>query len=502
MPVGSSSAEDLASSDEIKVFKDEGEDEKRASADLTDLKSSLITESKPFDSSPLGYPAFGYPPFNSPYHNGTLGQMANKMASMVGVPPSGTSLPFMMPNMDRLQPQPPPAHMGIPPVHIETKAVSISAWMDFDSISNIARNSLYNLSGHPQYPNSVLSDLTQHFKWPNPAMYHQLQSAAAFHSSYPPPPLSSVSSASFPSFVRTPPIMPHPSLSGHPFTHPGFLSTSTASSLNESTSNPSTSSSSTSSSTSSSKTNRLSNGKSTNSFNTNKMNGLLSPPILNNNDIHQRNNNNNSNLNNTNGTNRSNNRIGSSSSNSSGVVGNFYKNNNNNSSNKKQSNSIDQLCNGDISGKLVKSQSPTSQSSLNSPSINNFGSSSPISSSSKLSSSKSSNDQSYRSDNNHFLHSHQSQHHHQDRLMNDNNNNNNTINNNDNNLNEFDSGDNNNNINSNNSNNNNKTHVKKPLNAFMIYMKEMRAKVIAESTLKESAQINSILGQRVSLLFS
>lgn len=45
MPVGSSSAEDLASSDEIKVFKDEGEDEKRASADLTDLKSSLITES-------------------------------------------------------------------------------------------------------------------------------------------------------------------------------------------------------------------------------------------------------------------------------------------------------------------------------------------------------------------------------------------------------------------------------------------------------------------------
>lgn len=42
--VGSSSAEDLASSDEIKVFKDEGEDEKRASADLTDLKSSLISD--------------------------------------------------------------------------------------------------------------------------------------------------------------------------------------------------------------------------------------------------------------------------------------------------------------------------------------------------------------------------------------------------------------------------------------------------------------------------
>jgi len=44
--VGSASnGEDLASSDEIKVFKDEGEEEKRASAEnLTELKSSLITE--------------------------------------------------------------------------------------------------------------------------------------------------------------------------------------------------------------------------------------------------------------------------------------------------------------------------------------------------------------------------------------------------------------------------------------------------------------------------
>lgn len=41
---GTPNAEDLASSDEIKVFKEEGDDEKRASAELTDLKSSLITE--------------------------------------------------------------------------------------------------------------------------------------------------------------------------------------------------------------------------------------------------------------------------------------------------------------------------------------------------------------------------------------------------------------------------------------------------------------------------
>lgn len=44
-----------------------------------------------------------------------------------------------------------------------------------------------------------------------------------------------------------------------------------------------------------------------------------------------------------------------------------------------------------------------------------------------------------------------------------------------------------------------KPHVKKPLNAFMLYMKEMRAKVVAECTLKESAAINQILGRKVML---
>ena len=41
-------------------------------------------------------------------------------------------------------------------------------------------------------------------------------------------------------------------------------------------------------------------------------------------------------------------------------------------------------------------------------------------------------------------------------------------------------------------------HIKKPLNAFMMYMKDMRQTVIEESTLKESAAINQILGRRVS----
>jgi len=39
-------------------------------------------------------------------------------------------------------------------------------------------------------------------------------------------------------------------------------------------------------------------------------------------------------------------------------------------------------------------------------------------------------------------------------------------------------------------------HIKKPLNAFMLFMKEMRPVVQAECTLKESAAINQVLGRR------
>jgi hypothetical protein len=41
-----------------------------------------------------------------------------------------------------------------------------------------------------------------------------------------------------------------------------------------------------------------------------------------------------------------------------------------------------------------------------------------------------------------------------------------------------------------------KPHIKKPLNAFMLYMKEQRAHVIEECTLKESSAINKVLGQK------
>lgn len=46
----------------------------------------------------------------------------------------------------------------------------------------------------------------------------------------------------------------------------------------------------------------------------------------------------------------------------------------------------------------------------------------------------------------------------------------------------------------------NRPYVKKPLNAFMLYMKEMRSKVVAECTLKESAAINQILGRKVMMM--
>ncbi|CAF3650544.1 unnamed protein product [Adineta steineri] len=41
-----------------------------------------------------------------------------------------------------------------------------------------------------------------------------------------------------------------------------------------------------------------------------------------------------------------------------------------------------------------------------------------------------------------------------------------------------------------------KPHIKKPLNAFMIYMKEQRAHIVEESALKESSAINKYLGQK------
>ena len=42
-----------------------------------------------------------------------------------------------------------------------------------------------------------------------------------------------------------------------------------------------------------------------------------------------------------------------------------------------------------------------------------------------------------------------------------------------------------------------KPHIKKPLNAFMLFMKAKRQEVMKEYALKESAAINRILGKMV-----
>jgi transcription factor 7-like 2 len=381
--VGSAGSDDLASSDEIKVFTDEGGEEKRASAEnLTDLKSSLVTEGeqvslsgKSFDA--ITHPSFGYALSSTPYlhhhhhPNGTLGSvpMANKV-SMVGGPHPGSPLSFMMPSIKAF-PQPPPAHMGIPPIHIDPKTGTLQGWMDFDL--SIPRPPMYPLPGPGQYSHPVFPDFAQQLQWHTPAMYPI--SSSAFRGPY--PSLSSVPTSSFSTFPRPALIPPHPALQAHPsLTHSALLAASAGSKhqdiaavvaaasagisnhhscteANNINSNsrhlPSYSHSSTHNIDQKPSLSRISNGSSTGTSNSSGGGGVCSPP---------------------NSTNSANHSIASPETPES------------------------------FNGKLTKQQIKD------------------------------------------------------------------------------------------------KSHVKKPLNAFMLYMKEMRAKVVAECTLKESAAINQILGRR------
>lgn len=42
-------------------------------------------------------------------------------------------------------------------------------------------------------------------------------------------------------------------------------------------------------------------------------------------------------------------------------------------------------------------------------------------------------------------------------------------------------------------------YIKKPLNAFMLFMKEQRPNVVADLNITDSATVNTIMGQRVSV---
>ncbi|XP_076328398.1 transcription factor 7-like 2 isoform X2 [Tachypleus tridentatus] len=245
--VGGGGGDDLASSDEIKVFKDEGEEEKRSSENLTDLKSSLVTEGeedkndqlpvshsfsgsknvlssrlqdaittaatsgKGFEpvphSTPIGYVVSPYP-----HPNGTIGP--SSMAGKVPMAPSShpaSPLPFMMYNSDAFA-QPPPAHMGIPPVHLNPK-------------TGIPRAPMYPLPGPGQYPHPVFStDFTQQFQWHTASMYPM--TSAGFRGTY--PTSLQVTTASLPRFGPPSLLHPHPGLPTHPgLHHPGLLSAGT-----------------------------------------------------------------------------------------------------------------------------------------------------------------------------------------------------------------------------------------------------------------------------------
>uniref|UniRef100_A0A1Y1N983 dTCF n=1 Tax=Photinus pyralis TaxID=7054 RepID=A0A1Y1N983_PHOPY len=252
----SSGGDDLCSTDEVKVFKDEGdgEDEKRSSENLTEEKSSLIdlTESEVLlsnhthatryqhfsqhttsfllteksggnyttnknvaraDHSPVFgkvEPASHTSSFNmgylmSPYSyaNGAAGPI---QAGKMGLGPThpGAALPFFCHNGDPLS-QPPPAHMGIPPYQLDGKAMGLT------------RPPMYPFAAG-QYPYPMLSpEMSQvAASWHTPSMY-PLSPGAGFRSPY--PTTLPISTSSLPTdlyrFSPTSLIPPHPGLSPH-----------------------------------------------------------------------------------------------------------------------------------------------------------------------------------------------------------------------------------------------------------------------------------------------
>ncbi|XP_058809896.1 protein pangolin, isoforms A/H/I/S isoform X5 [Phymastichus coffea] len=242
MPHVSSSAggDDLGSEDEVKVFKDEGEDEKRSSENLTEEKSSLIdlTESEEKVSLASGsYSAgkasarsdlspvygkvdptphtssfnMGYLVSPYPYANGAAGPIPVSMASKMGLAgthPSG--LPFFCSNGDHLT-QPPPAHMGIPPYGALDAGKAAAA-------AGLTRAPMYPFSTG-QYPYPMLSpEMTQvAASWHTPSMYPISPASAGFRSPY--PTSLPITSSSLPSdlyrFSPTGLMPPHPGLSPH-----------------------------------------------------------------------------------------------------------------------------------------------------------------------------------------------------------------------------------------------------------------------------------------------
>ncbi|XP_037966121.2 protein pangolin, isoforms A/H/I/S isoform X7 [Plutella xylostella] len=194
----SSGGDDLGSTDEVKVFKDEGdgEDEKRSSENLLEEKSSLIdwTESEEKSGEPYSgklsvksdlSPVFGklephaaagfnmgYLVAPYPYPNGGAHPLPVSMASKMGLP-AGGGLSLFCPGGELGQP--PPAHMGIPPPYqLDSK------------LAGLARTPMYPFAGGT-YPYPMLSpEMSQvAASWHTPSMYPISSAASGFRSPYP-----------------------------------------------------------------------------------------------------------------------------------------------------------------------------------------------------------------------------------------------------------------------------------------------------------------------------
>ncbi|XP_050392082.1 protein pangolin, isoforms A/H/I/S isoform X2 [Patella vulgata] len=208
--MSSGGSEDFFSKDEVKVYKDEGEEEKRSSENLSEEKLGLVTESeegkngsiqgnysgndkssgggneedKGGSVQPHGPMGFFMPHFPAYPNGASMGKL--------GMPPYPG---FMMYNDYA---SPPPAHMGIPPVTTDPK-------------TGLPRPPLYAAYPPGQFHHLYGPDLSQ---WHRPTGYPI--SSGAFSSSY--PPLLNTTISRF----GPPGMMPHGIQPGMP--HPAIIS--------------------------------------------------------------------------------------------------------------------------------------------------------------------------------------------------------------------------------------------------------------------------------------
>ncbi|XP_013385961.1 transcription factor 7-like 2 isoform X1 [Lingula anatina] len=224
--VSSSGGDDLASSDEVKVYKDEGEEGEPSSENLSEDKLGLVTETEegksstipsenysrnvkegpppehngikhtgvslidPYHPTPIGYVVTPYP-----YPNGATSLASSKMP-MVQSHHAGALGPLMVYSNDHPFSTPPPAHLGYSPVSIDPK-------------TGLPRHPMYALPPPPgQFP-LYRPDISQ-VQWSPPGYPI---TTAAFGGHYPP----SLSTAGTFSRFTHPGFMPP-----HPGFHPGL----------------------------------------------------------------------------------------------------------------------------------------------------------------------------------------------------------------------------------------------------------------------------------------